>query len=809
MRHSSRLIVGGGAGTPTPAASSFSLTSHTLYQGAKGTGRLGGMQRLRGLDRAGSGGQGGAGEGDAGAALILSYTSSFPLAWNQKGSWSGTTYVEEISNPFGDQKHGLIYEPTLRPERMRSAFSLAANQGVRLRLDFFDVPTPAPGQPAAPPDVFHARVGSGAQRWQLTRRGGGWELARLTGTWSEAGQAQLEALLDLDEPTQANLDQIDALRGPRRVEEGGTVAFPNALYDIVESVSLNSGKGTVGKYFDITLLPEPEGRLNVRSGVGEWQSVEVPDVLAKPPGSTSNSTIVAAGTIEVQTRAGAFIWQVGRPVFALKNTLSIGPSFYSASYLHLLLTIVRADAATVNAAAQTGSTLAGTAASATWRDATTGDQSTPDDPDGVDVARAIYFDLILETSDNRFTPFLYGAQVDLHGGLRTLNLSGAFDSDDHRDAAGHSPILDASFGQDGEMKRQKWTITLRDPKGLLLAALPGARLSALENRVASLTIGPSRTLQLPALTRGLIQSATLDDLANLNPALARALNAHGATGIQLSLADAWALLDERKFKSRPIGDGQYLGAHLRRLLLDEGFSAADIAGISATAGRILPRARLGETDCIVPARNQSVGEYLRQLVERWGMGWELFQNRNGVWTFAAPSTTIATVGVWNSAGAEALHQAAFSSDPARNNSESFPGRFAMLSKIAGERDFSDFHNIIEVEGGVDPSTGLPFYDRWTMFESVEDEDSPYWLGREKVFSVCDSAVRSANDLNWMLRSLSARYWRGGRMTTFETYFHAWAQIGQIITADDVPHRIMRIPSASSAQDTMQLAAMEL
>lgn len=804
MQHFSRLTVGGGWGAPTPAPSSFSLTAYTTFQNARRGGRVGGLERLRGLDKPGAV-SGGGEEGDAAAALILFHTSSFPSSWNQKAAWSGPmSYAEELVNPFGDQQRALIDERGGVNATFTSTFSLAPNQGLRMRLFFIDVPAPADSQPPAPPDVFHLRFGSGLARWQLTRHGGSWEMARLTSAWSEASQAALEALLDKEELTEAEQTQLDSLRGPRLVQEGGFVAFPNALFDIVESVSLEAGRSSAGgKYFDITLLPEPAGRINYRSGAGKWESIEVPDALA----TRSHNTIIGAGALEVQTRAGAFIWQTGRPVFPLKNTLTLGPSFYSASYLQLLLTLVRADAATVNSQAQDGSTLLGTTASATWRDTTL---RTGPGEENEFTSRSIYFDLVLQTTDNRFTPFLYAAQVDLHGGLRTLDLATAWDSSAHLDDAGNPPILEATYGQDGEMKRQAWTLLLRDPGGKVFEAVPGAPLSALENHVASFTTGPSLALQLPALTRGLIQSATIDDLASYDPELPRLLNlAHGTTTVQLQVVDAIAVLDERKFKSRPVGDGKYLGAYFRRLLLDEGCSAADVAGISATAGRLLPRAALGEPDCIVPQRGQSVGEYLRQLVERWGMGWDLFQSRAGVWTFAPQPSRVTTVGVWNEFGNQTLYPAAFSSGFARNSDRTFPGRFAVLKKLSCVRDFADFYNVIEVEGGINPLTGLPFYDAWRDYESLENEDSPRWLGREKVYSVVDSGIRTRADLLDMLRSLWLRYGRSGRTTTFETYFHAWAQVGQVITIDNALHRIARIASASLARDTMQLAAQEL
>lgn len=819
MNHFSRLLVGGGWNTPEPAPSSFSLTSYTAYQNARRAGTPGGLERLRGLDQAGGVSAGGE-DGDAQAALILAYTSAWPLAWNQKASWTGPTAdVGEFANPFGDQRRGLFYDRGGVGATFASSFSLAANQGVRLRLFLFGVSEPAEGAPPAPPDVFHARVGAiGAapgepsSRWQLTRRGGGWELARLTSTWSEGGQATLEALLDKEELSEAEQAQVDALRGPRVVEEGGNIAFPNAMFDIIEGVSLSAVRGvgaSSGQYFDLTLLPEPAGRMNYRSGRGEWQSISVPDALAKK----AHSTITGAGALELQTRAGAFIWQIGRPLFSRRNTLSMGPSFYSASYLSLLKTLLRADAATLNQTAQTGSTLLGTKASATWRDTTQntapGQEGTPGG-ENENTSRAVYFDLTLETTDNRFTPFLYAAQVDLHGGPRTLQPHGAWDSSEHLDRAGNPPVLEASYGQDGPMKRQAWTLLIRDPGGKVFERVPGAPLSALENRIATLSTGPSLAAQFPTLTRGLVQSATIGDLSGYDAELPRLLNLeHETSTVQLQLACAWALLDERKFSHRPVGDRQYLGAYLRRLLMDEGWSAGEVAGISARAGRILPRGALGEPDCIVPERGQSVGEYLRQLVERWGMGWELFQSREGVWTFAPRPSKVAVLGLWHPSGAQTLYPARFSSDAQRNSDLTFPGRFAVLKTLSAERDFSDFYNVIEVEGGLDPRTGLPLYDAWRDYESIENEDSPRWLGREKVLLVCDAGIRNRDDLLWVLHSLWMRHGQGGRTTTFETYFHQWAQVGHIITVDNVLHRIARIASASLARDRMSLAAQEL
>ena len=289
----------------------------------------------------------------------------------------------------------------------------------------------------------------------------------------------------------------------------------------------------------------------------------------------------------------------------------------------------------------------------------------------------------------------------------------------------------------------------------------------------------------------------------------------------VELFDGWALLEEMPAKAVS-GNGKRLGFVIRQVLANAGYSEAELIGVSATFGRILPRAGLGQSENLLPGDGQSAADWLRQLLDRFGHGASLVIDELGVWRLSVRSTALRSVTLYESGfvvpgdpdsgtfESEKTVALEFSSLASRNNSRTYPGRLAVLGPLDYSHDFAEFFNDFTVEGGIDPLTGQRLVARHTLHESVSNPDAANYLGRLKSLPIVrDESLRTMADVLLVLRSLVARYGRPGRFASFETYFHPFFFPDDRVLIDGTPFLLKRINGGSLARDRMSIAAQEL
>ncbi len=800
MNHFSRLRALGYVGVPELPAFIFNLTEKKLFDAAKKRGKVRGLQALRGFEQFQELGT------DPDAALILDYGLIWPLLWNFTTAWSGTgkAYLEQTLNAFEGNKPGLSYYRRKLNEKAQiaSSFSLVENQPWAIRFFIFNPEKETDITKAQPKNRHRVRFGGGTALWQLTICDGSFELARLSEHWNQEQQSALDVLEDKEEPTLEDAEAIAAIRGPVRREAGG-IYSPDAIFESVDSLSLGSPKETqLGKFYEFTILPEPRGRLNVILTGSKAEFVEVPQVLA----AAKSGTVTGAGPLQIWTSGAPYLAQIGRPAFRATGELITGPFRKTGNTLSDFEINNSGDSAHVSVedGDPYNATLVGT--------------------DIYTSARAldsVWFEFAtkLSTTDNRFTPFLYSLQTYYPAQPRPFSNDVGWDSNNHLDD-GHPPIEEIEWSCDGANRASTATVTIIDAQGRALAGLTGPNTPALENRLGHLDYGPLLSGLTPLLRRALIVDSQLSAMASADSSLSRAIATTPETQLVVTLADLWALLDEIPAAAIK-GDGKYLGAVVRSVLEDAGFTTAEMTGVSSTFGRILPRAALGESDCIIPGNGESCGDYLRRLLDRWGMGATLVHNENGVWRLSMPSTALRSVTLYESgftepgdpnSGTVEIEKTVnleFSSDTTRHNSETYPGRLAILGPLDLARDFKDFFNDFVVIGAINPATGQRFSARYTNDPSVKNLNSINHIGRLKTLEVRDDGIRNEDDLKYVIRSLIERHGKPGRFCTFETYFHPFLYPDDRILIDGATWILKALNGGSLARDAMSVTAQQL
>jgi hypothetical protein len=389
---------------------------------------------------------------------------------------------------------------------------------------------------------------------------------------------------------------------------------------------------------------------------------------------------------------------------------------------------------------------------------------------------------------------LYWASALIAPGERSADETPAFDSDDHLDVHGVGPVVDGDAQFEGDdaytTRRTSLDVELRNVNGLF--NLPGVYYHALENRLCDVYLNGSLYLK-----NTLVKNSGLTTLRAATPNQAPVQVMRGDTRLHLGLCDFGGIVDEMPLRADFIGDATRLGYYIKLILRSCGFRASELAGVSENAGRVLPAAAPGESPCVRPGAGVMVGDYLRSLLEKYGLGWTLQLNANG-WQFGPRDTTI---------------HAAFTTNVAAHNALTYPGRWHVLDPLDLGRDFLDFYNEFIVEGASDPVTGLPISRSGLIHESIKaglGQLPKNFLGRPKPYPVVrDEGLRTKADVIYALRSVMALHGRLGRFVGFETYFHPSLKPGMRITIDALLCEIARISSASFARDRMNLVCREV
>ncbi len=724
-------------GSPQPFPETWDVTGARAYKYLQKAGNVKALQPLSGT----------IGTGDGVGPLILSYRLNFPDTQNALGAWAGdATYLRELIGAFGPNSKVLSHERNTANEVATyvSSWTLQDNQPHTIRAFAFK----------ATDDNAYPVLSFAFGAWLFSITPDGPEIACRTNEWTQAAQDALYALM----AGEGYDDQIDVGRAE--------------LYTICESLS-GGENFKKGEFFEVTFIPEPLGALNVYLD-GKHTRVLVPDIIDK----RKAGVVTFASPLTVRANGGAFLWQTGYPLFASEGTLAEPFPFSEETE----------DLRDYVSGGNWDESLPGT--NVTVGQSVNESQSTAQT------------EVKLETSNTRFTPFVYGAEATYLGGPRQSAVLGEafWWSEYHRiggtprpfpnatqsePGTGSSCIEDVTIEVDADMWRRVYKVSLIDMDGIASRGL-SRNSEGLENRVCTLAINGATVL-----TKGLIRgSERLAQRGVLDKRNAEE-NARAESRIVLTCTDAWSILDEDLMRDSPIGDGKYLGAYVRLLLQNAGFSTSEIAGVSSTAGRKLPKAGLEEAPCVRPTIGQNRGDWLRQLIERYGMGLRLYQNALGVWQLAGVSNTVV---------------AAFARGSAAGSGT------CILSPLDFIRDYSESYNDFVVEGATD-SRGKTLSARWIVQESLRYATVPdqRYMGRAKTYpTVKDDGLRTRDDVMWVLRSLVSYYGGAGRFVSFEGDYRTDVLPGVVITVDGIRCLVTRIGGGSVAGfKTMNYVAQEL
>lgn len=707
-----RIQALGAWGVPSSPALSVGVDTAAI---ASGRYVEGGFKNLR-LYRKGSSG------GVTQAAVGLDFQNVYSGSLNLKANWTATVPnaadFSQITNAFDSGLDGLLYSngQASAPALFETTYTIAANAPWCVRLMIM---TPHEDQPKQIIAFY-------LDRWRLEIIDGTLNMLRMTAAWTGAKQNALDALrASEDELSESDQDDIAALEA--EIYEAG----------INGNIDVNKRKTDYGEWFEIALIPEPRGILNIISDHGE-SFIERTDITStRLPG-----VVWPASKISITTNGGAMFWQIGKPTF-----------YRSGTFLDYPFKWWNVDPITdPSFQGQVDSSSPGVGLS----------YSLDEIPDSIEYQfRA---DL---TSDGRYTPFLYSIEAFVESGDRTGTNSITWDSNDVSDFTENGePVMEVTPQYEQEMRRANATVLLRNIDGRL--NFPGTVQQATHDKLCNLTLNGD-----PFITRGIIRAVQLGDMASGEGNITQAAAANTWSTTVFEVADQWQVMDDDAMMDCPKGDGLRVGAYLRRILKGAGVKDSEMTGVSAGAGRILPSAAPGEDFLIQPSNQCSRGDYLRSIVLDWGMGLVLYISRAGIWTLALPDVTV---------------QAAFSSLPDE-------ATYRILSPLDIVRDFSETYNWFCVEGA--EINGRRLRQTWKVQESFNVPDWEGYLGRYKRFpTIQNDALRTQSDVAWVLRSRVRNHAKPGRFFSFNTNFHKHLIPGHYITVDGTSAQITRLDGGS-------------
>jgi hypothetical protein len=691
-------------------------------------------------------------------ATIINPILLFPDTANRKDAWgsaNGNTKYNEHPN-IDTGGYALAWEDWAGQALLISdpaKYFIGINEAFTVRA-FLEKP---PGEYP----IWCARWNG----WQFQIIDGRAYIMKLAPTWSQSAENALVALQAVEEPTTDQLDTINELRA--------------SLYAIIESLGIEpGGDGWYGTAWTLTFYAEPRGAVTVFLGEGaKWQeqTIEVPDILK----TRKAGTAWGSGPLTLASSAGTWSVQVGYPSHAVRGRILVG------EYNHPATQDWQAAAKNIMADTPTG---------------TTATIDIEDEPgvgleDGTEYTNSKVY-VSLTTSNPRLTPFFYGCDITIDpeplGEVGETHLdTGDIELDDN-------PMMDAQTQFEGDMRRSQFALSLRDVNGRTQASILH-RNEGLANHYCGLYVDGT-----VAMAMGVIQKAQISNVAKSEENVGTAAM-RGDTHLEVEASDMWFILEETLLGDREIiGDDQYVGAVIRRGLKRAGIPEEHMAGVSATAGVKLDKAAFGEDWAHASADDQSVADYLRGIVEEYGVGWILYQNHlTGIWTYAKRSTSVAqTNGV----------DAAFTSGRAGQSSTTYPHRLRALAPLDLLRDTSDFYNFFPIHG-TDKGDGTAIVHHEILWQSftgpVGNLQSRTYIGRYKPHpKIYKSSIRTQGSAAIVGRSMRLRQGRPPRFQSFQTFYHKGLYPGDRITVDNIPCDIVTL-SGSAKEDRMQVTAREV
>lgn len=677
--------------------------------------------------------------------ICLTYQARFSDIHNSTGAWPATTGTARLETlyAFPGTAYQAVHHYDATPNTevaYKGLLTVEANTAWALRALI--------GKPPKEQTIKLIQWLWGG--WVFQVRNGKAELLHRAPTYTEADETTLIALQATPSLTDEQQEELDGLLA--------------SCFDVRQDVPIGD---LYAAPFDVTFIPEPRGVVHVIAVGQEPIAIPMPGMIQ---GRTSN-TLWPEGRVYVRTFGGEAAWQVGPVEFAPIGSAVFGPE-PNGPYDFGAVTV----------------------------------QSNASKPPGTNVQFALnhdtaQFSLVVTLSSNGSnTPFLYSFSATTTPSERDGS------ADTYLDTANLSanPITQISYAFDGPHNTRSCTVTARNISGATLiyggdpVTTPGYGLEGLENRTCDVLLpGPDLTLQ-PFITSGIIVATTLNRMRDAKAEGTAEENTNDWSSIQWDVRDGWAILNERPCRPAVIGDNVRLGRLVQRVLAQAGFTSAEWAGVSATDGPIIPAAAFGEEWREVGSEDTSLGDYLRHLMEMYGLGLYLRQEATGIWTLSEPSTE--SVGTWTAQSAGNPNNAGASRRVARD--------------ITYIRDACDFYNVFRVEGGTDGRGKLIQVAR-RLTQSIAppqngDDVAINAIGREKAYpTLRNSGIRTLSEANYALRSLVWLYGRPGRRVQFVTWLDTSLMPWTRFVLGDTTFEVKAVTGCDLAADSMQVVAREV
>lgn len=720
-------------GEPEPRGDTLNFSSVAGWQQALATGRLSNLELLAGEDaRYGHARKNVSRETDDPSPIILSGRAIYPAEWNASAAWTrtGTGSADdlvELPAPFRsgveEATPGLAHmdtTPNTPSAYDTTAPVVLADAGWLARFYIYE-----------PKSQKHPALTWIWDRYQIEVADGRAAAMRFSPAWTQTKANQIYALLQVKDLSGAQQTQLDELREEIYLDE--------------QSLDLGKGEDWYGAPVALEVLPGVDCFYVVAGG----KSTQVK--LSLEP----NEPLWNDSPLAVACQGGAYVWQVGYRAFNATGKLRL------SHYLSQVGLATGDINPTINGFQPPGTSIALTT-----------------EASGEGDGRKYTSVLQLSTNNPRFSPLFTALRVDTPAGTRSGGRVGdtpTFDSSDTDDPTGH-PIKDVSPSFEDAMRRMQYNVDIRDIDGKTFKNVGGER--TIEQQVCKLVVG-GQTL----MTNCLVKSALPYNMRGATENQPRVQVANANSGVRVSLVDPWFVLDEMPMFQDFVGDGQRLGFYIRTILKGAGFSDAELLGINDGFGRVLPAAKTGEDWLIRPDSRTTYGDYLRDLVQKWGMGAILFWGSDGKWYLQMPST---------------VPVATFS------RSRSTPGAHITYQGLDLPREIDDFFNDFIVEG--------KDRDGNVIVESFQIDVSIHWrlgpipaknfIGRRRTKIYSDDAIKTRADAIWVCRSLKANFGLPPIFSHFESDWISNIFPGQYAMHDGVLCRLKSITGGSAKRKRM-------
>jgi hypothetical protein len=712
-----------------PDALTLNYTSDAAWRRARSFGHVSGLRLLSEAEYSGRKYlKHDASEADTAHAISLDFRLLWPEAFNVMTAWSNG--VDPFNNYFREA-----------PAQWRTGQGLAHTDSTpdtmsTYRLDL--EPTARIPENGAWALKLHLYRTPAEQTrtaffitwgaWLILIHEGGAEVARPSADYTTALQLELLDLLSIEEPTPEQQTDADDLA--------------ELIYTDRHSLSTPLGdEGWYNTPLEFVAIPEPAGRLHLRVN-GVWEIIEHSEIIT----SGQYGVLWPETYLNLRSEGGSYYWQAGYPAANPLGTMRLG-RYKTGRWTQYNNW---PNAANI-IADENGGTVG-----------VTNDIYAPDEGE-------LRLSLEPDETRRRF-PFLYHTSVAIEAGARDGGSAAdpaTWDSDDY-----NKPIVDIQPSIEGVHRTTQYDVHLRDP---LTTNFGGWHL---EHQVAVIVIDGTAVLN-----NGLVTESVAADAAGVadlgDPELHRS-----STRVINTVCDAWARLDEDVMDDAPMGDGLRVGAYVKRILINGGFYGY-VSGISDNAGRILPAAVGGEAPLFVPRDGITRGDYLRSIVEEWGMGLILYPSLTGQWTLEMPSTA-----------------------PLYNfTNGGTPGAYRILRELELPREVGEYSNWFRLYST--DRRGNAIQEEFPLWKSIRNNSSRTFIGRKKLESREVPAAKTEQDLYYVRRSIYEQFKGTPRFHAFDTSFIKGIRPGQYCTHNGVLCRIRSVGGGSIATNRVGLTLQEM